>query len=405
METGRSFSPESAETGESLDREELFANSYVDIYHPRRQGIPMKEGIQITVDPKETSPLGEARTVWFSLAVAKAVAEGKFTEEFWANIQKNAHPGTETGINVWGRHPQSTEAWGKPVAIQRPEDREEQALDERQRDRLGREMELYLPKWERVGQNITLFEQGINPVDPQSQRFQEQRKKGVERPWPWQAFTAWMTDRYELTVVMQPHVKGVHLVLSPLHEHWSQLPREDFWTPEKSPIKAWETPRPSKKAFEYLQGVVESYVILMGVKAILEEEGIYFNGEIHFSGNWGFAPREAGPEARGRRVDESYLEESSQEALEIKRKKTKTEHERGDWMSSDSGWASHGHFYATDSPDAYVRLPSRPKSEKIEEWEGIPEMNEDQALRISQIIQEKLTPWLRERNLEGAKLF
>ncbi|MBM2820354.1 MAG: hypothetical protein HW405_114 [Candidatus Berkelbacteria bacterium] len=376
METGLGR-PTEAESGENFPgREELYENAYVDIYHSKKQGIPIEEGVQLVVDPKEETVLGEARAAWFSLAVAKVVAEGRFTEEFWANIQDNAHPGVERGLNVWGRHPQSAEAWGKPVNIREPSEREIQNLDEQEREKLQRTLELYIPKWGSAGEHITLFKNGVNAVDPQKQEFINQREKGVEGPWPWQAYTAWMSDKYELTVVMQPHIKGVHLVLSPLHQHWSEAPRDDFWTPN------------------------------MGVKQILEEQGEFFNGDIHFSGNWGFAPLDVSPDKPGRRVDERYLEESDPEKMEDKRKQTKTALGRGPWMGPEKGgWAAHGHYYATDSPDKYVSLPSRSKSERPEEWEGIPEMNREQAESISQLIQARLNQWLQAQQVVGAKLF
>lgn len=399
------FGPAPIEVNESFEeKEELYHNKYVDIYHPKKQAIPNEEGLQIVVDPLNDDIINKTRAMFFGIGVAKTIAEGKFNKDFWANIHENAHPGTENVIDVFGRDPQSQSAWGKPVNIKMPEERKEEPLEERQRNKLKRTLESYIPKWEKAGQRITLFDEGLHPLDPQSERFQSQRRKGMERPWPWQSYTAWMTDKYELTVVMQPHIKGIHLVLSPLHEYWANLPREDFRHPEKSPIMAWETPAKPEGSLEYLKGVVESYAILCGVKEILEQNNLSFNNEIHFSGNWGFAPLDAGPEASGRRVDEDYLNETNITAMENQRKKTKTRLERGPWMSTGGGWASHGHLYGTDSNETYVHLPSQPKSKKPDEWRDIPEYDEAQAETISQVIQENLNIWLESHNLENQKL-
>lgn len=395
------------------DEEPLYQDNWVEIYHPLRPAIPSQEGLQLTIEPRQKDdPMGELRAAYLGLAGAKVMSEGRYTEEFWANIHKNAHPGTEEGVNVWGRHPQSPEGWGKPVNIRKPEERENQPLDAEQRAKLQRTLELYIPRWERAAERITLFEQGINAIEPQSEGFRQADQKAKEAPWPWQSIKVWMNDRFSLSIALQPHIKGIHLVCDARPEYWAKpaekseegVPREEFRYPEKYPGKTWETPKYPEGSLEYLKGYLESYVILMGVKEALEKQGRYFNSEIHFSGNWGFIPLDASSaETAGKTVDRSYLEEKSPEALRERRKNIKREHLRESWASSSPGWGSHGHLYGTDSPENYVHLPSRPRDKRPEEWKNIPEWDEEKALQIRNLLQSELTSWLQE-NFERKNL-
>ena len=406
METGPSFNPEEVRSHETTPKEQLYQDQFIEVYHPTRQAFPKAEGIQLVVEPLKDDLLGEVRAQFIGLAVGKVIAEGKYTEDFWANIHRNAHPGTEKGINVFGRNPQSEGAWGKPVDIREKESREPEPLDEHQKEKLARTLSLYIPKWEQAGTRITLFEDGIKPTDSQNEAFLKQRTEDESRNWPWQSVTVWMDDKYTMSLQLQPHIKGIHLVIGGRYSHWSKLDRSGFREPEKIPIRSWETPQDPQGSLEYLKGVLESFVILRVAQEILEKEidQKFSNGEIHFSGNWGFRPRDAKPEDGGRRVDESYLAKDSLEDQERKRKQTKVRH-RGEWMLESGNWASHGHYYATTSPEEYVSLPTRSKLEKPEEWQDIPEIDVREAEKLADDLGRKLTERLKNLSIEKLKLF
>ncbi len=379
--------------------ETIFQDGKLRVYHPAEQAIPLEEGIQLVVDNgQEISHQNQQdvpallRSAYYALAVAKIEAEGRFTKEFWANIQMNSWPGAEKGINVFGKNPQSQEGWAKPVNLRPIKERRLESLDQNQKAKLQRAMELYLPRWERKAQEITVFDHGINKIRPDNEVFQKESEIWLNRPDPWQERAVWMNDKFVLVVVKNPHLDGLHLVCHGRKDYWSRVG-------QKGVVKAWQTPKGEEDP-EYLKGFVESNAILLGVEQIVQEAGDFHNAEIHCSGNWGFKPLDlAKIEFSGREVDSSYLE---QENLERARKMEKFSAQQR-WAGGDPDWHSHGHLYATRSPDKYVSLPSRPMREVPKEWEGTKPLSPDEEDKIYQLIQAKLTTWL-EANCRGVKI-
>lgn len=392
METGPRFSPEE-EITEQSSRENLYNNEFVDIYHPQVQAIPFEEGVHLVVKPKEKTILAELQAAWYALGVAKVVAEGQFTAEFWANIQRNAQPGTDVGYNVYGRHPQSKESWAKPVNIRRQEERKTEPLEERQLKKLQRTMELYLPRWERKAQEITIFEDGVKEIKPEEEDFQREAEIWQNRPEPWQEKAIWMNNKFVLVIVQNPHLEGLHLVCHARKEYWSKHARQGV-------VKAWQTPKSEVEDPEFLKGFVESNAILLGAEQIFKNDGRFFNAEIHYSGNWGFKPLDSSrSDIGGREVEPTYLES---ENVEQARKMEKLDAQKR-WGGGEPDWHAHGHLYATRNTQEYVRLRSRPAREVPEEWEHTKPLSPEEESHIYGLIQRNLGAWL-ETNCQGVKI-
>ena len=348
---------------EQQPEEMLFENKDVRVVHPVQPAFPTSEGIHLVVEPKKPDVIAESKAVFYSLGVAKTVAEGKFTPDFWANIHRSGHPGTAKGTNVYGKNPQSVKGWGKPIIIRKPEERVEEPLSTDQKQKQERQLNLYLPKWEKALDRAVLFGGGINEVPPSDEAFQKTDHEDRNRNWPWQSVNVWMNDKYEMSLQLQPHIKGIHLVIGGRYDYWNNLDRTPFKDSEKVPVRPWETPIDPSGSIEYLQGTVEEYAILRAAQEVIEEEiGGFYHREIHFSGNWGFKPRDAGEGIGGKEVDESYLSEE------------------------------------------YVSLPSRSKLEKPEEWKDIPEWDEKTAEALAERIRERITQWLKDHHLENQSL-
>lgn len=392
METGPKSNPaESAEVASS--KEGLYENDFVEIYHPWEPAIPAAEGLHLVVNPKEISIQGELRAAWYSLGVAKDMAEGRFTEDFWANIQKNAYSGIDFGYNVYGRNPQSKESWAKPVNIRTQEERKTEPLDEKQLNKLQRTMELYLPKWEREAQEVTIFEEGIKEIKPEEDSFRKETEIWQNRPEPWQEKAIWMNDKFVLVIVQKPHLNGLHLVCHARKEYWSKHAQQGV-------IKAWQTPETEKEDPVFLKGFIESNAILLGVQQLIQADDRFFNSEIHFSGNWGFKPLDPStPDIGGREVEPTYL---TGENLEQARKMEKFDAQKR-WASGDPDWHAHGHLYATRDPQEYVKLPSRPAKEVPGEWERTHPLSAKEESDIYNLIQQSLGSWL-ETNCQGVKI-
>jgi len=380
-------------------QEVIFQDDHVRVCHPLPSAIPQTEGIHLAVDsgrdldrenPSDTPDL--LRSAYYALAVAKIEAEGKYTEDFWANIQMNARPGFDRSINIYGRNPQSTEGWAKPVNIRDASSQAEirQPLAENQKKQLTRTAELYLPKWEQLAQNITVFASGVNETLPDDPAFQQEKEKWSDRPDPWQEQLIWMNEKFSLVIVKNPHLNGLHLVCHARQDYWQNQAQQAV-------VKAWETPKPGE-APTFIQGFIESNAILLGVQNLIKNK--FFNPEIHYSGNWGFKPLDpVSDSVGGRTVQNEYLADND---LPHARKKEKIASEQR-WQGGEPDWHAHGHLYATRSPDQYVALPSRSMREVPQEWEGINALSPEEEADITSLIQTELTSWL-ENNAQGVKI-
>ena len=357
----------------------------VKIVRPSTSAMPVSEGNHLQVTTREEIPWTQrpakeiVRMGLFALPTAKVVAEGRFTEELWANIHLNSYPDFDYGVNVYGRNPTSETGWAKPVAIRETLGEE---IPSEEKQKLERTFAHYLPMWQRLGDNLELFSDGVGELSPESESFEKERAKNAEK----NEKMIWANERFSLVVVGRPHLSGLHLVAHP---------RDDYWAERGGFRRPWQIDPNQPDFQEHVQGFLEAMSIILGAERVLIEEGKlpFYNPEIHFSGNW--TPDFQPPE-RGGTLDTSYL---SQADLEKARKEEKREHRVGgaeEWNSS-----MHGHLYATRDPNTYVSLPTRPEKEVPEQWAGITPLTDDEEGAIKTLISERLTPWLEENARGG----
>lgn len=356
-------------------KESLVESGDIRIIKPNPPAIPLSEGIhlEVTTDQdtpwRQRSPKELLRMGLFALPTAKVVAEGRFTEEFWANIHLNSYPDFDRGVNVYGRNPTSEAGWAKPAVI-RETPGESIPIDGK--NRLKQTFSRYLPLWNKLEQTIALFTDGVGQVHREDEGGSEK--------------VLWANEKFNLVIAEKPHLSGLHLVVHP---------REDYWAERGGFRRAWQIDPNQPDFQEHVQGFLEAMSIILGAERVLIEDGKlpFYNPEIHFSGNW---TSDFQPPERGGSLDTSYL---SQADLERARKEEKREHRVGgveEWKSS-----MHGHLYATRDPNTYVSLPTRPQKEVPEQWVGITPITDDEEETVKTLISKRLTPWL-EQNVIGS---
>ncbi|KKQ17934.1 MAG: hypothetical protein US31_C0013G0017 [Berkelbacteria bacterium GW2011_GWA1_36_9] len=375
-----------------IEQHELFSDGKLRLTLPENPAIDPKEGWQITVDngqelshDEDANGIELVRSVYYALAVAKAMAESRFTPDYWANIQLNSVHGADNGVNVFGRNPNSKEAWGKPVNLRMPEERkkyESQKVD----PKVAELFRKYLPFWGKEAQDLTLFPDGIKEIKPEEPEFQVEKDHWLNRPDPWQEKLIWMNEKFDLVIVQNPHLNGLHLVCHAREKYWSQFT-------DKGIAKMWKTPNLKEQEEPvFIQGMAESSAILLGTEKIAKELN-FFNPEIHYSGNWGFKPLDpVSEQVGGREVD--YQGNDVGDSKRTSEKK---------WESGAPNWHAHGHLYATRQAEEFVKLPSRPMKEVPEEWANIQPLTAEEEERITHAIQEQLCVWL-ETKMKGEKI-
>lgn len=373
----------------------LWQSKEIEIVRPNPCAIPEEEGLHLEAkaeketeahwQEKDTKKLLEMGL--YSLPVAKVIAEGKFTPDFWSNIQFNARPGFEKAINIYGRSPESDASWAKPVRMREIEySSQEELLPNDIKNGLEKTFALYLRLWENIKKNINLFRAGVGEIKEGSEEYSEEKKSYLEKEDPYKEDLLWANEKFALVSVKNPHLTGYHLVVHP---------RDKYWKDKGGFKMAWQTEKSEEENPEYMEGFLEALSILLGAERILFEEKSFNcnNPEIHFSGNWakGLQPIE-----KGGKLSLEYLKE---QRLEKARKKEKISHRVG--AEEEFQAAFHGHLYATFNPEEYVNLPSRPLAEAPEEWEGIKGLDSATVEKIKDLTQKKLTPWL-EKECQGA---
>ena len=368
--------------------ESLVESGDIRIIKPNSPAIPASEGSHLQVTTGEQVPWRQRpakellRMAFYALPTAKVLAEGRDSEDLWANIHLNSRPPFEGGVNVFGRNPESATGWGKPVTLR---DLADGVVPESAaKPAEGPVLDRYLHQWERLLPQVELFPEGVGELPSESQEFQEEDQAlGPNEK------LIWANGKFSLVVIKSPHLSGLHLVVHPNQKYWG----------EKGGFKrAWQVDKSQDgqgAPQEHVQGFLEAVAIINGAERVLIEEGKlpFYNPETHFSGNW--TPDFQPPE-RGGSLDTSYL---SQTDLEKARKEEKREHRVGgveEWQT-----AMHGHLYATRDPNTYVSLPARPEKEVPQEWEGITPLTDDEEGTIKTLIAERLTPWL-EQNAMGS---
>lgn len=365
------------ESEKSKESKLLFANGFI-VKEPERPAISPEDGIHLNITSGEeephwlVSPKKLLQDAIVAIGVAKVVAQGKFTQDFWVNLHMNAYEKFSRGINVYGRNPTSEKAWGRPVEII-PEGTGK-STDMQTMNYLRRELGLYLPQLIDRKRNICLFENGIGELpsgSEESERAQSPYYKQI-----------WANENFKLILSKEPHLDGFHLMVSQT---------ESYKKNHGALERLWQEDEQST------QSVLEMTAILMGMeRLLLQSELNFYNPEIHFSGNWSKSFVESG---KVNKLDLSYLEGGVDE-----RKVAKAKHRANGEMAFST--LVHGHLYGTRLPTQFVKLMPRPRNEIPEAYENIPQPSDQEILFIEKSAR-SLTQWLEENiqkhNSEGEK--
>lgn len=376
-----------AETGAEVPtaRQEVLGQAgEIKVIRPDPAAIALSEGVHLeVVGNKDVSWRNQdtkdiLKKQFFALPVAKVLSEGRYSSDFWANIHLNSYPNFDTGVNVFGRNPNSDEGWARPVTIREVPS---ETLPQDEKTQLSKTLRKYLPLWEQMLSNIELFKEGIGQLSLDDPGFVEGAEPNANKIDK----VIWENEKFSLVIVQNPHLSGLHLVVHP---------RESYWEERGGFKRSWQVDAGSQGQ-EHIKGFLEASAILIGAeKILLQEEGLpFYNPEIHFSGNW--AP-DLRPQDQGGKLKTDYLEDPDL------RKARKTE-KRAHRVDSDEEWQTtmHGHLYATRDPKFYVGLPSRPQKEVPDQWRGIVSLSADETTRINEVISQRLTPWLSENARGG----
>lgn len=389
-------SVEGIEVSPTIQSIELGKAGDTRIISPAQAAIPRSEGIHLEVKDSinekpwvKEDPKKLLRDGYFAIAVAKAVAEGRFTPEQWVNIHLDGQPSFNQGVNVFGRNPESVSGWGKPVQFNPGEAQ----LPSAEAEDLKRLFAHYLPLWEKTIPQVNLFAEGANTFPPDSEAFQQELQAYSLR----RETLLWINDKFALVAINNPHLNGIHLVVHGRDSYWKdrgglkrpwqnhpqgvsgQIPEG---TPGSTELSSGQTDLPQ------ITGFLEAEAILIGAQRVLLGEGKlpFYNPEVHFSSNWAPSLR---PVEDGGKLDRSYLSTGD---LEQARKDEKRSHRIGGDREWDLG--VHGHLYATRDSGKFVELPSRPQVEVPEQWEGINPPSEAEVEQVRELVQQGLAPWL-----------
>ena len=339
--------------------ETLAQRGNIRIIKPNPPAIPTSEGTHFQVTTTQGIPWREqamreiSRMAFFALPVASLITQWSHKPDLWANIHLNAN--FNRGVNVFGRRPDSATSWGKPVILRNVT---EEVTPENQTSQ--RVIDLYVGLWTKLLPQVTLFPNGIEEINAEEILAFPNDK------------LLWANEKFNLILVGDPHLSGLHLIVKP---------RETYWNPKGGFKNAWQIDYQSynakpKEQQEHIQGFLESMAILTGAERILlqgDDALDFYNPEIHSSGNW----------AKELQLDHNKLTKEGK----IRQRIGKIE----EWST-----IIHGHLYATRNPNQFVTLPSRPRAEVPHEWQEITPVTSPEANKIEQLIRQRLGPWLQE---------
>ncbi len=352
-----SFIPQ-AESLQGKEGVTLYKSNEFEVFVPKNPNIPLTEGLHIQISDghdSEDSPKEILARYTLALGAAKVLAESGMTRDAWANTR------LEEGqtVSVYGRVPGEENSWRKPVDTLERNSPQVDKVD----PRLAELFRRYMPKWEELSNRMELFKNGVNGKD-----INEVSRESV---------TVWESDSLKLEVILNPHLKGLHLIASP---------KESFQ-------RQWQTVQGQDSEQVYIQQTLEATAVAMGGQKLLAEG----RGEIHNSGNWASGLKVT---QEGGKLDLEKLSEN--------RKAEKKSH-RPDIAEPESQMNTGMHVHVYIPSEGPVILPKMSKQEAIErgrldvvkQWEEIPPMDQTQLEDIRVKLGEgKLTNWLEE-NCKG----
>lgn len=348
--------------GEVLQSKEvvsLYRSSRFDVFVPSKPNIPLDEGLHVEVSSGHNSadsPKEVLARYSMALGAAKVIAESGMTPDAWANTR------LEQGqiVSVYGRVAEVEDSWRKPVnALNRDVSEVSNLGPNYDTQKLQELCGRYLLKWEQLANNIELFRNGVNGRDV------SEYSKDVA--------TVWENDKIKLEVILNPHLKGLHLIASP---------KEGFQ-------RQWQAVKGQDSEQIYIQQTLEATAVAMGVQKLLAEG----KGEIHNSGNWagGLKSTEEGGKLDLEKLSENPKAEKRSHRPDIAEKENQI------------NTGMHVHVYIPS--EGPVILPEMSKQEAIDkkredvvkQWEEIPPTNQVQLEEIRiKLSGGKLTSWLEE---------
>lgn len=291
----------------------------------------------------------------------KVFAESSLTKDAWANTR------IENGqkVSAYGRVPGVDTSWRKPVDTLNRNVEEITSLKPNYNSQKLQELfARYLPKWEQLAGNMELFKNGINGKDIDS--------------FSSGGMNIWENDNLKLELMASPHLKGLHLMV----------------TPKESFQRQWQTVKGRDSEQVYLERTLEATAVAMGVQNLLDKDK---KGEIHNSGNWAGDLKTT---EEGGKIDMKNLTEN--------RKAEKRSH-RPDIATPENQINTGMHVHVYIPEEGPVILPEMSEQEAIqkgrndivEQWKKIPPATIGQAGEIrAKLGGGKLTKWLEE-NCQG----
>lgn len=343
----------------------LYKSNKFDIFVPSKPNIPLNEGLHVEVSSQhdQLDSLREVLSRYaMALGSAKALAESGMTQDAWANTR------LEEGqtVSAYGRVPQVEGSWRTPVnTVQRGVETTASLEPYYNTAKLQELFGRYLPKWEQLTDNISLFKNGVNGKDVEPSLSAKEE------------IPVWENDKFSLVVISNPHLKGTHLVVHP---------KESF-------RRQWQTINGSDQEQVHIQSILEATAIAMGVQKLLAEG----KGEIHNSGNWAGDLKST---QEGGKLDLEKLSENPKAEKKSHRPDIAV-------LENQINTGMHAHVYIPS--EGPVVLPPMSKQEAIEkgrldivkQWEQIPQLNPAQLEEIKvKLGGGKLTNWLSE-NCKG----
>src|SRR3989344_2432610 len=250
MNDGVSVSEMGVNQGEVASRNILLYKSpRFKVFVPSTPKIPLKEGLHVQVSSRHdlTLPKEVLSRYVLVLGSAKALAESGLTQDAWANTR------IEDGkiVSAYGRIPGVEKSWRTPVNTNQKVGHIITLNPGYSTERLQTLFGKYLPKWEELVKNISLFKNGVGGRD-------------VE-PIGDGDYKIWENNMFDVVVIRNPHLNGYHLVVSP----------------KKSFQRQWQTVKEDEPQL-YIQATLEATAIAIGIQQLIASG----KGEIHNSGNW-----------------------------------------------------------------------------------------------------------------------
>jgi hypothetical protein len=361
------------------ERITLYKSDKFEVFVPKKPNIPLNEGLHVQVSDGHDgtdSPREVLARMWMAEGVAKEIA-GLDIPDFWANTR------IEKGqvVSIYGMNPVNEKIWRKPVnTLDRNVPEITDLGPEYKTSELQKISARYLSLWEQQARNTELFKNGVNGKD-------------VNIPSN-EGFVLWENEKIKLEVIVKPHLKGLHLMVSPKDRYQRQ----------------WQTVTDSESQ-PYLEATMETMAIAMAVQELMGGEG-----EVHTSGNWNgdLMSKQEGGKLDFDRFKEDKPEEEKTE--EEKSKKTKYDPylekraHRPDIATTENqiGTVMHTHVYLPENGGPVI-LPEMSRDEAtkkgrddiIKQWDANGQTTEAQLVEIRAKLGEgKLTKWL-EDNCKG----